>query len=81
MTDDDLIAAAEPGLPSLASLADMAEHITEVGGKPVLSCGVEDNEIEIRVTASDIPQIMATTNPGIRLDITLTNRIGVPQVA
>ena len=60
MTDNDLIEAAEPGLPSSVSLADMAEHIIEVGGKPVLSCSVIGSEIEIRVTASDIPQIMAT---------------------
>ena len=60
MTNDDLIEAAEPGLPSLVSLADMTEYITEVCGKPVLSCSVSGNEIGIRVTASDIPQIMAT---------------------
>ncbi|MEL0041970.1 MAG: NADH-quinone oxidoreductase subunit C, partial [Candidatus Puniceispirillum sp.] len=70
MTDNDLIEAAEPGLPSHASLADMAEHLGEVGGKPVLSCSVSGDEIEIRVAAADILQILATIRDDRRAGFT-----------
>ena len=55
MTDNDLIEAAEPGLPSLVSLADMAEHYRS-GRQAGLVMQRYCSEIEIRVTASDIPQ-------------------------
>ena len=70
MTDNDLIEAAEPGLPSLASLADMAEHLADTGGKPVLSCSVVGDEIELRVTVADIPQILATIRDDRRAGFT-----------
>ncbi|MEK9718432.1 MAG: NADH-quinone oxidoreductase subunit C [Candidatus Puniceispirillum sp.] len=70
MTDNDLIEAAEPGLPSLASLADMAEHLGDAGGKPVLSCSVIGDEIEIRVTVADVPQILATIRDDRRAGFT-----------
>ena len=70
MTDNDLIEAAEPGLPSLASLADMAEHLGVVGGNPVLSCSVSGDEIETRVAAADIPQILATIRDDRRAGFT-----------
>jgi NADH-quinone oxidoreductase subunit C len=70
MTDNDLIEAAEPGLPSLASLADMAEHLGDAGGKPVRSCSVIGDEIEIRVTAADVPQILTTIRDDRRAGFT-----------
>ena len=70
MTDNDLIEAAEPGLPSHASLGDMAEHLGDVGGKPALSCSVSGDEIEIRVAAADIPQILATIRDDRRAGFT-----------